>query len=653
MAGDVANLFTKGDLVVQSPWESLVVFIFVIMLSILLEKLIHHFHHHKNKYTKAIYEHMSAEITHLGAVAILAAFLMSSAASAMPKYWLTLFDWAHMTLFMMMIFFLLFVGIASSRVTSVLHDMCAEEIPFQNLTSASYSKRMYGMAKCVFDKEVTAIESKHQQHHHHHQSPSGSKHHLKEESPPDSSHQEDDYPHGRLPVVKAFGPYMKFRAKTILLQFCNFTSSAWIGLTSAGVMNCMRLYLLPGQLQSKPVEEITDTERGLNVLSFIMINGVMPAILFVCTTWFLQKGLLEYLKSPMTASEMSLRHASIKVNDEFVVCVPTAALERALSDPHTLRDPACRSFYGSLSLTIYFVQIPLVLLMYYTAVFILGSVYDITKNLDYSWWVLLPLAITPHCVVLYCIPYVVIVLTALTSMGCRLDRETLAIIREAKTVEEAEKLPWQDFHHGHFVFGAPLNPTAAEEKFLKHLQKAHAHGHGGHGEEGDHHESKEHSHHGDSHTPPQHGNDHHALAPLTELEELLRHIEGTLKNCVKHRGGHHTSPRSAHSTNMFSSPPPHNHSHHHHHQHHHLQHHVDVTSNPLFGEDDDAAGGLGGTHHLYGEESPHVYTSNPHNTSFQHHHHHHHHHSATSTSPHTGSSHHLLSKERNISLDML
>eukprot|EP00759_Apiculatamorpha_spiralis_P023286 PhF_6_TR27135/c0_g1_i3/m.39599 len=113
--GGFAEIYSSGDIVLQNPVESCTIFIFVIMLSAALELLLHHLSHIENKYFRVVFEALSEEVMIVGVLALLLLF-GSSVVSGMPDRWVTIFNWAHMCLFFMAVFF---TGIVISIITSV------------------------------------------------------------------------------------------------------------------------------------------------------------------------------------------------------------------------------------------------------------------------------------------------------------------------------------------------------------------------------------------------------------------------------------------------------------------------------------------------------------------------------------------------------
>lgn len=107
---ELPTIYRSGDLVLQNPQETCIIFVSVILVSALLEFSLQRVSNIDNKYARTLVNTMSQEVTIIG---VLALFLMFTV-SVIPQRFITplyvsLFSWANMSLFFMATFFVITV----------------------------------------------------------------------------------------------------------------------------------------------------------------------------------------------------------------------------------------------------------------------------------------------------------------------------------------------------------------------------------------------------------------------------------------------------------------------------------------------------------------------------------------------------------------
>jgi hypothetical protein len=105
---ELPTIYRSGDLVLQNPQETCIIFVAVILISALLEFSLQRISGIDNKYARTLVTTMSQEVTIIGVLALLLMFTVS----VIPKRIITplyvnLFSWANMSLFFMATFFVL------------------------------------------------------------------------------------------------------------------------------------------------------------------------------------------------------------------------------------------------------------------------------------------------------------------------------------------------------------------------------------------------------------------------------------------------------------------------------------------------------------------------------------------------------------------
>lgn len=108
---NLANLYQSGDVMLQNPVESCLIFVAVILASAVLEWILNRGKRIDNKYVRLLVEMLTQEISIVGALAL---FLML-AVSLIPQQYLkqryvTLFTWANSCLFFMTLAFVVTMG---------------------------------------------------------------------------------------------------------------------------------------------------------------------------------------------------------------------------------------------------------------------------------------------------------------------------------------------------------------------------------------------------------------------------------------------------------------------------------------------------------------------------------------------------------------
>eukprot|EP00760_Papus_ankaliazontas_P013394 PhM_4_TR15705/c0_g1_i1/m.84948 len=441
MGGGFTNLYTSGDVVLRNPRESAAIFVFVITLSIVLEKMFHYLRHNHHRYIRLIFAQVSEELQSVGLISLAIMFFASSIVSALPDNWFLLFEWTHMVLFFMMMFFVMGVIFIVAYLQRVMrgwekmeNDLVKEETEGATASDATRTSVLNNFSRTRGFVRTRNVFQRHLKIRYDNR--------LSEEA---------------LKKI-SFAMYLTFQTQTAVVKFVEITWQTWVSLIGAAVVNSVREYALPGKLQSKDADEYSSGDRLLNLITFDVIMGYIPLVVLCVTTYMIKKKNDAFLDE----AELSVKRQQSRSDMNELVA--------------DLKTPADAFFRRNELLTTHLVKIPVILLEFYFSAFIMGLLYSAAVHISEYRYLIFPLTVTPPLLSIILMPTALMNLTMLTTVICPEAIDHATVLRVAKKIHKKEE--------------------KKRQKLLGTTHNDHGHGHGGHDEH------EEHDHHGGHAAPP-------------------------------------------------------------------------------------------------------------------------------------------------------
>eukprot|EP00760_Papus_ankaliazontas_P000125 PhM_4_TR10024/c2_g1_i1/m.94894 len=421
-AGGIGSLYKKGgDLVLRYPADTVALFFAVIVLTVVLEITRHRLNHHHDWFVRGLYTAMSNEMLSVGVIALALMFLVASIQSAVSQRWLLLFEWAHMTLFLMMLSFLsillLYVwvlGRIQSNWEQYEKEIVAESgnVPLSESFSApppkkdelSVIRRAFVLARAEFLFELDGLS-----------------------------------------VLKhiSYAQYLRCATKATLLALVHFSTFSWVVIIVVSVFVGARGFFL--DVGSEDVA-ITVNHQLANIISFTLLVGTLPAIGLAIMATKLQMNLDKFLARRSTERTADVR-------------------------PYLL--------FGSSDRTLQVMQIPLVLNMYHFAMLLMGLLYEAIVGIGHYRYLVIPMCFMPFFLTLGMLPWCVVTYTMLLSLGSgHIDDAVLArLSSEAKHADHGDHEHEHEHHHEELLeiplissgdVSSPVSPPAKSKHHHHH-----------------------------------------------------------------------------------------------------------------------------------------------------------------------------------------
>eukprot|EP00760_Papus_ankaliazontas_P033416 PhM_4_TR6327/c0_g1_i4/m.10489 len=433
MGGGLKDVYTSGDTVLANPVETCSIFVFVIILSAAIELALHKIEHVNNKYFHAIAEALLEEVLIVGTLALF--LLFGSSLVSLPDRWVTIFNWAHISLFFMAVFFCLIItGMILSISISNKRWRRFEEVRLDTDAKLSHHEFRYKDAAERFHATLK---------------------YLRIQYPAD---------------VTFYADYAARMQRQNVVEITDLSWRSWAGLTIIVIVNALRSKLVSPTSDTIKAEDLTTGQYAWSVLSYILLCGYGTLFIFFLLSRQLEGAMKRYLTEKTKHPEPTLP-----------------------SDPRTredlveeLEDPTKELLWGSRDLTLNMIQVLIMFFEWYLSVFCLGMVEGTARHLSASKTfagcsaLIIIFALLPPVIFMRMLPWAMFCLTTLTSLGSKLE---LAIvdhtIRKAKN-EHTTKNKYASHGHGHGH---------------GHDKSGGGHGHGGGGHHGNHHDDDNDTHH--------------------------------------------------------------------------------------------------------------------------------------------------------------
>eukprot|EP00760_Papus_ankaliazontas_P037936 PhM_4_TR8791/c0_g1_i1/m.102313 len=456
MGTGIVDLYSGADIVLSRAGETAVIFIAFVALTICLEKVFHSFRHHRSRYVRMLFDQVAEELQCVGLIALLI-MLFASSISLLPSLWFTLFEWAHLVLFLMMIIFVANTVILVMLMRNLTQLWAYEETiyvtgaPLPPRVSGSHRERFFAVRE-IFRTQIRIRFG-------------------------------DD-----VCDKVSFAEYIRVCARSTTLQFTSVTYVAWMSLILTAAVNSLREYGIPGHLQTKDASEYTTADRLWNQLSLILLLGYVPLATLVVVTLVLQKRFADFLTSsartkgvasplqPPSAQHHHLDHhhhhaeeskkptAKLTIKGRTMI-VDASIFDGAFDAGEVMEDPSRYLIRGSSTLTLHFLKIPLLLLELYLSMFVFGGFYDAARNVGLWRGFLVPVALAPVAVGAIVLPWTLLMVTMLCNLGSRLNEKVIQEILhrvESDLNSEGRLKEGEEQHHHQTVSTTEEVVTAAQ-----------------------------------------------------------------------------------------------------------------------------------------------------------------------------------------------
>ena len=255
-----AHLYASGDIIIQNPVNSCIIFVSAILVSAVLEFGVRFVHTSvENKYVKTVVDVVTQEVTIVGVVALLI-MLAQSALPEDPSYTIygTIFSLANICLFLMATQFVLFVvGQFAVGTFDFTRWKRFEEgrMDAEEVQALRFREQRYKLAAERYAKELLRVYS---------------------------------IPVRECPFYEASGVVYK----KLLVKLSNLSFRVWLAMSVVVLANFGRAMLVPWSA----TDDMSDMKKFINGLLYIGSTGYLTMLVFLAFCLHLRSkfnGLLE------------------------------------------------------------------------------------------------------------------------------------------------------------------------------------------------------------------------------------------------------------------------------------------------------------------------------------------------------------------------
>eukprot|EP00760_Papus_ankaliazontas_P035982 PhM_4_TR8125/c0_g1_i1/m.18218 len=430
--GGVSAFFTSSDTVVKHPQKVFIIFCTVTLFTVLLERLLHIMQHHRSQYVRVLFSNVSEEVQVVGLISLLVMFiantLLSSLLSATDAAeWLLVFEWVHMCLFFMMMFFILGISVAVVVVERMVKkwgvyeaSLASIDAPLLASSKTTRLNTLFHHTRNVFYRQLAFLH--------------------KADAPYYTSR------------VK-FADYLQLTQRMTVIKFSHVNALCWVSLAIIGSLNAARsaLFLAAGE-DPGDADKFSFNQRVGEVLSFTLLLGYGPMVGLIVVVVLLYRRLMKYLANARDEDGATTTDAAedgdvemdcdsvdgsvtrVEIGGRTLWIHPRHIHPHVLAQCQTLEDPSSFMLFGSLPGTVRSLQIPVLMLELYSGMFFLGTLDQILQHFDGYITLFLIIAALPVVISFALLPIAVLLLTMLSALGSKINKHALK-----KVVEESEK----------------------------------------------------------------------------------------------------------------------------------------------------------------------------------------------------------------------
>jgi hypothetical protein len=485
------SLFVTGDVVLANPKESAALFAAVVVLSVLLENVLGVFRQHKSRFVKLLFLQISEEIMIVGVLGMLLVFTLQSIEN-MPPRWAVMLRWIQIVLFFFVMFFITRIVIVASVSQKVIQhfrsfdeavaqgELEVDEHGVPQAVHLSSFQRCFFVLRHVFRRQADQLEA--------FQNATRDKRsdtmmtNLTAASPSGATVGAGSFPpgvvddlgmspaqravekklkkkHAAAAAAAAASPngilerftkkvllvdYLQQQSQDTVVKFTDITWQCWFSLIFLAAFNSVRMFVLPGRLQSKPVSEYTVDDRVKNTMSYIFIIGWIPAVVYGVAFALLCRNFYRYIdRAEQSASGQAESEAlksdgtsgKAKGNVNSGVWLPPKQLTAQLMG-RSFDDPCTYLLRGNRTYTLHMLKVPALMIELYFAMFAVGQWGQISATFGVRQVFILPLMFLPVAFIMATLPIGVLLVSILTSLGTRLNEPAVIRLALAKARSE-------------------------------------------------------------------------------------------------------------------------------------------------------------------------------------------------------------------------
>lgn len=391
------DVYTQGDIVLQFPVQASTTFLFVILISAVLEFGIDTAADVQNKYFRVMFDAINQEVMIVGLLVLACAFAQT--VYDWPSRWVLIFQWAMMVLFFMAIFFVCLVSYVLAAVNFTTKRWLLFEI--ERMDSGQELSGRELQYKLAFNRFQNALQA---------------------------------FGYDASMGIR-FSEYLAKLMRRNIVALTDLTWVCWVCLATLVILNTLRSEGTRrlSQLGDENLENAqTANQRVVQYLSFIVVIGYGILATFLTMHFLLSRRLNEFLNSNRAGGD----------GPNGANARPHGGAEQGLLTRDDLEDSKAHLFRRSREATTEMLQVVILALEWYTATFFLSFSNEIVTNL--GWGIAVPLFIAaalPAIVFSVVIPWTLTIITLLSSLGTNLDEDSVRYLILKHGVPEAEWPP--------------------------------------------------------------------------------------------------------------------------------------------------------------------------------------------------------------------
>lgn len=398
VAASENSVYAAGDLVRANPIESSVIFLCVVVASAFLEFALDRASNIKAKYFQVMFSTVNQEVMIVGVLVLVLMFAENL--YDWPNRWVLIFKWSMMCLFFMVISFILLILLILFVVQRSDSSWSTFETERMDAESEKFSDREMKY-KASFFRFLGALKV---------------------------------YGYNANMGIR-YSTYLSKLMRKNVVALTDLTWVSWVCLATVVVLNALRTEAfrrLSEHNDENLDDDHTTNQRLLLYLSFVGIVGYGILALFIIMYKMLSYRLTQFLA--MTESSTGASSLQQRLLDNG------SSSARATNAVDNLDDSRAFLFRRSLEVTLEMLQILLLALLWYISTFVLSFSYPIVNSLrDYAAPIIIA-AVMPIVIVMFLMPWTLMLITILGSLGNNLDENTIQTqIRKAEV--PIEELP--------------------------------------------------------------------------------------------------------------------------------------------------------------------------------------------------------------------
>lgn len=389
------SVYEAGDLVKNHPIETMLIFSGVVIASALLEWLLALSTRVKAKYFQVLFSTVNQEVMIVGVLVL--ALLFAENLYEWPKRWILIFKYSMMTLFLMIICFIILILTILLRARWADREWSRFEAERMDAEGGSGFSNREAKYKASFFRFLGALTA---------------------------------YGYSANMGIR-YSTYLSKLMRRNVVALADLTWVSWVCLATVVVVNALRTegFRRLSEVNDENLDDSHSIEQRLLLyLSFIIIIGYGLLALFIAMHWSLSSRLDKFLAAGAasaaggSASGGGGAGAAGGLQQRLL---ETGALTNRQAAVDNLDDSRAFLFRRSLEVTLEMLQTLLLSLLWYMATFLLSFSYQLGAHMPEYAAPIIVLAVLPIAVVIVLLPWTLMLITILGSLGNNLEEHTV------------------------------------------------------------------------------------------------------------------------------------------------------------------------------------------------------------------------------------